>query len=207
VEELEAVNNPEDPTAGSRKVPFSRELFIEAADFCEEPPPKYYRLAPGRDVRLRYGYLIKCVGVVKDPATGQVTAVRCTYDPQTRGGQAPDGRKVRGTIHWVEAARSVPARVRLYDHLFTAADPEDVDTWEDFLAGLNPDSEQVLTGCRVEPALAGAAAGTRMQFERQGYFCVDADSSADDLVFNRTVSLRDSWAKIVQRQQQGAAGS
>ncbi len=203
VEHLEAVNNPEDAAAGTRLVPFSRELFIEAADFREEPPPKYFRLAPGREVRLRYGYFIRCVDVVKDPATGAVTELRCTYDPATRGGQAPDGRKVRGTIHWVSAAHAVPATVRLYDHLFTAADPDDVPDGEDFLAALNPASEQVLEGCRVEPALAGAPAGTRLQLERQGYFCVDPDTAPGGLILNRTVSLRDTWAKIEQRQKQG----
>ena len=196
VEELDAVNNPEDPGMGTRKVPFSRELYIEKEDFREDPPKKFFRLAPGREVRLRYGYFITCVGVVKDENTGEVVELRCTYDPDTRGGQAPDGRKVRGTIHWVSAAHSLEADLRLYNHLFTTERPDDVGGGVDFTSSLNPDSLETLKSCRVEPSLADAAPGSRYQFERQGYFCVDADSSPQALVFNRTVSLRDSWARI-----------
>ena len=196
VDELDAVNNPEDPGMGTRKVPFSRELYIEKEDFREDPPKKFFRLAPGREVRLRYGYFITCVGVVKDENTGEVVELRCTYDPETRGGQAPDGRRVRGTIHWVSAAHSLEAELRLYDHLFTTERPDDVGEGADFTSYLNPDSLETLVSCRVEPSLAGAAPGDRYQFERQGYFCVDADSSPGALVFNRTVSLRDSWARI-----------
>ena len=194
-DQLEAVNNPEDPAMGTRKVPFSRELYIEREDFMEDPPKKFFRLAPGREVRLRYGYLITCVGVVRDEGTGEVVELRCTYDPETRGGHAPDGRKVRGTIHWVSAPHSLEAEVRLYGHLFTTERPEEGDA--DFRSYLNPRSLETLTGCRVEPSLAGAEPGSRYQFERQGYFCVDEiDSKAGALVFNQTVSLRDSWAKI-----------
>ena len=197
VEELEAVNNPEDPSKGTRKIPFSRELYIEREDFREDPPAKFFRLAPGREVRLRYGYFITCVGSVKDERSGEVVELRCTYDPETRGGQASDGRKVRGTIHWASAAHSLEAEVRLYDHLFTNDDPDDAEDGADFKSNLNPDSLETLTSCRVEPSLAGAAPGSQYQFERQGYFCVDSvDSSDEALVFNRTVSLRDSWAKI-----------
>ncbi len=199
-EELEAVNNPEDPSAGTRNVPFSRELYIERDDFREDPPRKFFRLAPGREVRLRYGYFITCTDVVKD-ATGNVTELRCTYDPETRGGQAPDGRKVRGTIHWVSAPHSVPVELRLYDHLFTAEKPG--ADGADFRDSLNPESLTTLTSCRVEPNLAEAKPGTTYQFERQGYFCVDPDSTPGALVFNRTVSLRDSWAKI-ERKPNGA---
>ena len=196
VEELEAQNNPEDPSMGSRKVTFSRELYIEREDFREEPPPKFFRLAPGREVRLRYGYLIRCVEVVKDEA-GEVVELRCTYDPETRGGYAPDGRKVRGTIHWVSAAHSVPAEVRLYDQLFDVERPDDADDGSEYSSNLNPNSLETLTACRVEPSLASAKAHTPYQFERQGYFCVDSvDSSPGALVFNRTVPLRDSWRKI-----------
>ena len=196
VEELEAVNNPEDSSMGSRKVPFSRELYIEEDDFREDPPPKYFRLAPGREVRLRYGYFIKCVDVVKDE-DGGIVELRCTYDPETRGGHAPDGRKVRGTIHWVSAAHSVTAEVRLYDHLFATEVPDDTPEGSDFRSNLNPGSLETLTSCRVEPGLADATPGTPYQFERRGYFCVDSlDSSPLALVFNRTVSLRDSWRKI-----------
>ena len=194
VEELEAVNNPEDPSMGTRTVPFSRELYVERDDFREDPPRKFFRLSLGREVRLRYGYFITCVDVVKDEESGEVVELRCTYDPETRGGQAPDGRKVRGTIHWVSAARSLQAEVRLYDHLFNAERPDEL---EDYLSALNPNSVEVLTDCRVEPGLASAAPGSRYQFERQGYFCVDSiDSRPGALVFNRTVSLRDTWAKI-----------
>jgi glutaminyl-tRNA synthetase len=197
IEDLDGVNNPEDPSMGSRKVPFSRELYIEREDFREDPPRKFFRLAPGREVRLRYGYFITCTGVEKDDQTGEVVAVRCTYDPETRGGQAPDGRRVKGTIHWVSAPRSLEAEVRLYEHLFTAVRPDATEDGDDYGAQLNPGSLATLTSCRVEPSLRGATPGARYQFERQGYFCVDSvDSAPGALVFNRTVSLRDSWAKI-----------
>ncbi|HLA82564.1 MAG TPA: glutamine--tRNA ligase/YqeY domain fusion protein [Thermoleophilia bacterium] len=206
VEEVTAVNNPEDAAAGTRTLPFSRVLYIEQDDFRENPPPKYYRLAPGREVRLRYAYFIKCVEAVKD-AGGTVVELRCTYDPATRGGDAPDGRKVKATIHWVSATHAVPAEVRLYERLFLKEDPEDVDEGQDFLASLNPNSLQLLTGCWVEPGLAQAKAGTIYQFERQGYFCVDPESANGTLVFNRAVSLKDEWAKIEKAQgQQPAAG-
>ncbi|MDH7601111.1 MAG: glutamine--tRNA ligase/YqeY domain fusion protein [Armatimonadota bacterium] len=193
-EELDAVNNPEDPSAGTRKVPFSRELYIERDDFREVPPPKYYRLAPGREVRLRYAYFIKCVDVVKD-AEGNVVELRCTYDPATRGGDAPDGRKVKATLHWVSARHAVEAEARLYDHLFLKPDPEDVEPGGSFLDNLNPNSLEVKR-CFVEPSVVGSPVGTRYQFERIGYFCVDPDSTPEKLVFNRTVTLRDTWAKI-----------
>ncbi len=193
-EELDAVNNPEDPEAGTRKVPFGRELYIERDDFREEPPPKYYRLAPGREVRLRYAYFIKCVDVVKDE-NGEVVELHCTYDPATRGGDAPDGRKVKATLHWVSAPHAVAAEARLYDHLFIKPDPDDVEEGETFISNLNPNSLRVTT-CYVEPSVIGAEPGTRYQFERQGYFCVDKDSTSDKLVFNRTATLRDTWAKI-----------
>ena len=198
VEELDAVNNPEDEAAGTRKVPFSRVLFIERGDFMEDPPKKYFRLAPGREVRLRYAYFITCVDVVKDPLTGEVSELRCTYDPETRGGYAPDGRKVRGTIHWVSAQHAVEAQVRLYNHLFSKECPEDGDG--DYRDSLNSDSLQVVDGCRIERSLAQARPGARYQFERQGYYCVDSDSSDERLVFNRTVSLRDTWARIQRNQ-------
>jgi len=197
VEELEAVNNPEDPGMGSRKVPFSRVLYIEGEDFLEEPPKKFFRLAPGREVRLRYAYFIKCVGMVKDEQSGELVELHCTYDPETRGGWAPDGRKVKATLHWVSAAHSLQAEVRLYDHLFTKANPSDEKESVDFKTYLNPNSLETLTSCRVEPSLAGATPGSRYQFERQGYFCVDTKDSSDEaLVFNRTVTLRDTWARI-----------
>ncbi len=200
VEQLEAVNNPEDPNAGTRKVTFSRQLFIEREDFMEEPPKKFYRLAPGREIRLRYAYFITCTDVVKD-GNGQVVELHCTYDPATRGGDAPDGRKVKATLHWVSAEHSLPAEVRLYDHLFTKEIPDDVEEDEDFKSNLNPSSLDVLKDCRVEPSLAEATPLNRYQFERLGYFCVDPDSSNDKLVFNRTVTLRDPWAKIQKAQQ------
>ena len=196
VEEMEAVNNPEDPSAGTRKVPFSRELYVERDDFREDPPSKFYRLAPGREVRLRYAYIIKCVDVVKDPNTGEVTELRCTYDPDSKSGSPGSGRKVRGTVHWVSAPHAVSAEVRLYDHLFTKENPDDTDPGLDFTSNLNPDSLRILHGCRLEPSLAGALVGARYQFERLGYFCVDRDSSPGSLVFNRTVTLRDTWARI-----------
>ena len=201
VEELEAVNNPEDETAGTRHLPFSRVLYVERSDFREDPPKKYFRLAPGREVRLRYAYFITCVDVVKDPKTDEVTELRCTYDPETRGGYAPDGRKVRGTIHWVSAAHVLDAEVRLYEHLFVSEVPEDVEEERDYTSQLNPASRTVLTGCRVESSLAEARIGDRCQFERQGYFCLDPDTSGGSLVFNRTVSLRDTWAKIERKDR------
>ncbi len=201
VEEMDCVNNPEDPSMGARKVPFSRVLYIEGEDFREDPPRKWFRLAPGREVRLRYAYYITCGGVVKDEHTGEVVELHSTYDPQTRGGWAPDGRTVRGTLHWVSAAHSLEAEVRLYDRLFLKANPLDGEDGEDFIAHLNPKSLETLTSCRVEPSLAGAAPGSIYQFERQGYFCVDPDSTDERLVFNRTVALRDSWAKIEKAQQ------
>jgi glutaminyl-tRNA synthetase len=200
VEELEAVNNPEDTSAGTRKVPFSKELYIEREDFMEEPPRKFYRLAPGREVRLRYAYFIKCTDVIKDE-NGEVVELHCTYDPATRGGDAPDGRKVKSTLHWVSAPHSLPAEVRLYDHLFTKENPDDAAEGEDFKSNLNPNSLEVLTCCRVEPSLVDTKPLSRFQFERLGYFCVDPDSSSGKLVFNRTVSLRDPWAKIQKAQK------
>jgi len=195
VEEMKAVNNPEDAGMGTRKVPFSRVLYIEQEDFREDPPKKFYRLAPGREVRLRYAYFIKCVGVVKDEQTGEVTELHCTYDPETRGGDAPDGRKVKVTLHWVSAEHSIPAEVKLYDRLFNVENP--VGEKDDFKNYLNPNSLETLRSCRVEPGLANVRPGDRYQFERMGYFCVDLkDSSGEKLVFNRTVTLRDPWEKI-----------
>ena len=200
VEMLDAVNNPDDPSAGTRQVPFSRELYVEQDDFREVPPKKYYRLAPGQEVRLRWGYFIRCQEAVKDPATGAVVELRCTYDPATRGGNAPDGRKVQGTIHWVSAAHALTAEVRLYDHLFKVPAPEDVPAGVDYKTNLNPESLVTLADCKLEPSLATAQPGDRMQFERVGYFCVDTvDSRPGRPVFNRTVSLRDSWAKIEKK--------
>jgi glutaminyl-tRNA synthetase len=200
-EELDVINNPEDPEAGRRKVPFGRELYIDQDDFREVPPPKYFRLSPGREVRLRNAYFLKCEEVVKGP-DGEIVELRCTYDPATRGGDAPDGRKVKATLHWVSAAHAIPAEARLYDHLFLKPDPDDVEQGQSYLANLNPNALEVTT-CHVEPSVLGAAPGTRYQFERQGYFCVDKDSTADRLVFNRTVTLRDSWAKIEKAMQGG----
>jgi glutaminyl-tRNA synthetase len=202
VEDMVGVNNPEDPVAGTRTVPFSRVLYIEQDDFRENPPPKYYRLAPGREVRLRYAYLLKCVDVVKD-AQGDVVELKCTYDPATRGGDAPDGRKVKATIHWVSAEHAVPARVRLYDRLFVKEDPDEADGGQDFLANLNPNSLEELTGCWVEPSLAESKPGSIYQFERQGYFCVDPDAAKGSLAFNRAVSLKDQWARIERAQRAG----
>ena len=197
VEELEAVNNPEDPTMGTRRVPFSRELYIEQEDFREEPPKGFFRLSPGREVRLRYAYIIKCEKVIKDPDTGTVTELRCTYDPDTKSGSSQSKRKVKATIHWVSATHAIGAEVRLYDHLFTKEDLDDIPEGSDWLANINPKSLERLTGCRVEPLLAKAKGGERYQFERLGYFCVDTvDSSPSSLVFNRTVTLRDTWAKV-----------
>ncbi|MCF7957499.1 MAG: glutamine--tRNA ligase/YqeY domain fusion protein [Phycisphaerae bacterium] len=195
IDMLEAINNPEDESAGTRLVPFTKEMYIEQDDFMEDPPKKFFRLAPGREVRLRYAYFVTCTDVVKDE-NGQVVELHCTYDPETRGGNAPDGRKVKATLHWVSATESVPAEVRLYDHLFTKENPDDVGEDEDFKDSLNPDSLEVLTGCRVEPILKDARVEDRVQFERLGYFCVDKDSTPEHLVFNRTVGLRDMWAKI-----------
>jgi len=195
VDELDAVNNPEDASMGTRKVPFSRVLYIERDDFMEEPPKEFYRLAPDREVRLRYAYFVTCKRVVKD-AAGNITEVLCTHDPATRGGNAPDGRKVKATLHWVSAAHSIPAEVRLYDHLFTKPDPDDVPEGQDYTANLNPRSLEVLADCKLEPSLRGATAGSRFQFERLGYFCVDPDSTGEELVFNRTVKLKDAWAKV-----------
>ena len=194
VEEMDAINNPEDEGAGTRKVPFSKVLYIEQEDFREDPPKQYYRLAPGREVRLRYGYLITCQHAVKD-ADGNIVELHCTYDPETRGGNTPDGRKVKSTIHWVSAAHAVDAEVRVYDNLFTKEDPNEVEEGQDFTANLNPQSLDTLRGCKVEPSLGNAVAGTRYQFERMGYFCVDPDSKPGAPVFNRTVTLKDSWQK------------
>ena len=201
VEELEAVNNPEDESAGKRQVPFSRVLYIEQDDFREDPPKKFFRLAPGKEVRLRYGYYVKCVNVVKD-SSGQVGEVHCTYDPATKGGWAPDGRKVQGTIHWLSAAHAIPAEVRLYDTLFTKPDPDDVEEGQDWKVNLNPKSLEVVSQAWVEPSLASAKPGDRYQFERVGYFCVDKDSAPGKLVFNRTVGLVDTWAKIEKKAEQ-----
>jgi glutaminyl-tRNA synthetase len=199
-EDLEAINNPEDPSAGSRRVPFGRVLYIEQDDFLENPPKDFFRLAPGREVRLRYAYFVRCVGVIKDPTTGAVTEVRCTYDPATRGGDAPDGRKVKGTLHWVSADHAVNAEVRLYDHLFSKPDPDDVPEGQDYRANLNPHSLIVVPEAKLEPSLSGAAVGSRYQFERLGYFCVDKDSAPGRLVFNRAVTLRDTWAKMQKKK-------
>ena len=198
VEELEAENNPEDPGAGSRKVPFSRVLYVERDDFREDPPKKWFRLAPGREVRLKHAYYVTCVDVVKDEHTGEVVELHCTYDPETRGGWSQDGRKVRGTLHWVSAEHALEAEVRLYDRLFTKDNPDDVEEGLDFTSNLNPDSLEVLSSCRVEPGLINAASGDRFQFLRLGYFCVDPDSSDGILAFNRMATLRDTWAKIAR---------
>ncbi len=203
VEELEAINNPEDPTMGTRMVPFSRVLYVERDDFREDAPKKWFRLAPGREIRLRYGYYITCVNVVKDKKTGEVVELHCTYDPATKGGWSPDGRKVRGTLHWVSAAHAIEAEVRLYDHLFLKPNPEEVEDGSDFKSNVNPNSFESLQYCRLEPSLAGATPRSRYQFERLGYFCLDPDSSDNKLVFNRTVTLRDTWAKIEKKMKEG----
>ncbi len=203
VEEVEAVNNPEDAAMGTRKVPFSKVLYIEQDDFKEVPPKQFYRLSPGREVRLRYGYFIKCTSVVKDEKTGEPVEVHCTYDPATRGGNAPDGRKVKSTIHWVSARHAIDAEVRLYENLFTREDPNETDEGENFTANLNPRSLEVLAAAKLEPSLRDAVEGGRYQFERLGYFCVDPDSVLGKLVFNRTVALRDSYARIEKAQQGG----
>ena len=204
-QEFEAVNNPEDPSMGSRKVPFSRVIYVEQDDFREDPPRRFYRLSPGREVRLRYACYITCVSVVKDETTGEVVELHCTYDPESLGGSSPDGRRVQATLHWVSAAHAVDAEVRLYEHLFATPEPgSGDDAAADYKSDLNPDSLTVLTSCKVEPSLAGATPGSRYQFERQGYFCVDTvDSTNGNLVFNRTVPLRDSWARIEQAGKQG----
>ncbi len=204
VEQMEAVNNPEDPQAGTRLVPFTRELWIESDDFRETPPKGYYRLYPGNEVRLRYGYVVRCTGCVKD-AQGNVVEVHCTYDPQTRGGNTPDGRKVKATIHWVSVPYALEAEVRLYDNLFVKPDPDDAEPGKDWTSNLNPDSLEVLAGCRMEPSLKTAQPGDRFQFERLGYFCVDPDTTAEKMVFNRTVGLRDTWAKVEKKLNTGQA--
>jgi glutaminyl-tRNA synthetase len=201
VEQMEAVNNPEDPAMGTRSVPFSRVLYIEQDDFREDPPKQYFRLSPGREVRLRYGYFITCTGVVKDQGTGEIVEVRCSYDPATRGGNAPDGRKVKSTIHWLSAEHAIDGEVRLYDNLFTKEDPNEVAEGGDFTDNLNPNSLEVVTSAKLEPSLKGAAPGSRYQFERLGYFCVDLDSTPEKPVFNRTVALRDTWAKIEKKSK------
>jgi glutaminyl-tRNA synthetase len=202
VEEMDAVNNPEDPNAGTRKVPFSRVLYIEQDDFRENPPKQYYRLSPGREVRLRYGYFVTCTGMIKND-NGEVIEVHCTYDPATRGGNSPDGRKVKSTIHWVSAAHAVDAEVRLYGNLFAKPDPNEVEPGKDFTANLNPNSLEIVSNAKVEPSLANAALEARYQFERIGYFCVDPDSQPGKPVFNRTVALKDTWAKIEKGQRPG----
>jgi len=201
IEELEAINNPEDPCAGTRIVHFSKEIYIERDDFKEEPPQKFFRLAPGREVRLRYGYFIKCVEIIKDKTTGKIKELHCTYDPETRGGYAPDGRKVQGTLHWVSAKDALEVEVRLYDRLFTKADLNDLDEGAEFLDFINPDSLQINQHCLVEASLSIATPGSRYQFEREGYFIVDPDSAPGKLVFNRIVPLRDTWAKIEEAQK------
>jgi glutaminyl-tRNA synthetase len=200
VEEVDVINNPEDPEAGTRKVPFSRELYIEHDDFREDPPKKFFRLAPGREVRLRCAYFITCTEVVKTDA-GDIVELRCTYDPATRGGDAPDGRRVKATLHWVSALHALDTEVRLYDRLFSVEDPERADDGKTFVDYLNPSSLEVLSNAKAEPSLGAARPGDRFQFERLGYFCVDPDTRDGALVFNRTVSLRDTWAKIEQRQE------
>ncbi len=199
VEEFEAENNPEDPSAGTRKVPFSREVYIEREDFMEDPPKKFFRLAPGREVRLKHAYLVTCTGVEKDPRTGEILAVHCTHDPESRGGSPKDGRRVKGTLHWVSAAHAVQGEARLYGRLFTKENPLDVEEGKEFTDYLNPESLVVLQGCMLEPSLAEAAPGSRFQFLRQGYFCVDPDSRPGRPVFNLTVPLKDSWAKIQKK--------
>jgi len=196
IEYLDAVNNPENPDAGTRKVPFARELYIEQEDFMEAPPKQFFRLAPGREVRLRYAYFIKCERVVKNPDTGEIAALHCTYDPATRGGDSPDGRKVKATLHWVSSEHSIPATVRLYDYLFVNENPNDIEAGADFINYLNPKSLQILAA-RLEPSLLKALPANRYQFERMGYFNVDpVDSSPGKLVFNRIVTLKDEWVKI-----------
>jgi len=200
IEELDAVNNPEDAAAGTRKVPFSRTLYIEHDDFREDPPKQFYRLAPGREVRLRYGYIIKCVRVTKDPQTGTVTELHCTYDPETKSGSAQEQRKVKATIHWVSAAHALKSTVRLYHPLLLPDETKDQPAG-DWTQALNPQSLETLSGCLVEPSLGSATPGSRFQFERQGYFCLDLDSSPESLLFNRTVPLKDAWARVEKTQR------
>ncbi|MCK5113412.1 MAG: glutamine--tRNA ligase/YqeY domain fusion protein [Phycisphaerae bacterium] len=200
VDQLEAINNPEDASAGTREVSFTRELYIERNDFMEDAPKKFFRLTLGKEVRLRYAYFIICTDVIKD-ADGKIIELHCTYDPATRGGDAPDGRKVKGTLHWVSAEHSISAEVRLYEHLFAKENPEDVEEGADFTSNLNPDSLKVVTDARIEPSVSVSESGSRYQFERIGYFCVDADSTANQLVFNRTVSLKDTWAKMQKKAE------
>jgi glutaminyl-tRNA synthetase len=199
-ESLDAINNPEDPSAGVREIPFSREIYIERDDFMVDPPKKFYRLAPGREIRLRYAYFIRCEDVVRDQE-GEIVELHCTYDPATRGGNAPDGRKVKATLHWVSAKHAIDAEVRLYDRLFAKEDPDEGEAGETWLDNLNPDSLRVLNACKVEPSIADARPGDRLQFERKGYFCVDPDSVEGHVVFNRTVTLRDTWAKVREREK------
>ncbi len=201
VEEMEAVNNPEDPDAGTRSVPFSKVLYLERDDFMIDPPKKFYRLAPGREVRLRYAYFVKCVDYAADEKTGAVTELRCVYDPETKGGNAPDGRKVKATLHWVSAAHAIEGEVRLYEKLFTKENPFEVDEGGDWTDNLNPDSLKVLTDCKLEPNLKNPEPGFRCQFERMGYFCADPDGEPDKPVFNRTVTLKDEWARIQKRKK------
>jgi glutaminyl-tRNA synthetase len=200
IEEMEAINNPEDAAAGTRTVPFSKTLYIEQDDFREEAPKKYHRLTPGQEVRLRYGYLVTCTGCVKDPKSGEVTEVHCTYDPATRGGNTPDGRKVKGTIHWVSASKAVDAEVRVYDNLFTKPDPSDVPDGQDYRVNLNPNSLEIIPAAKVEPSLLAAKVNDKFQFERLGYFSVDKDTQSGKPVFNRTVTLKDTWAKIEAKE-------
>jgi glutaminyl-tRNA synthetase len=200
VEFVEVANNPEDPSAGTRQVPFSRELYIEQDDFREIPPPKYYRLSPGKEVRLRNAYFITAQRVVKD-AAGNIVEVHCTYDPLSRGGNSPDGRKVKSTIHWVSTAHAISAEIRLYDKLFLKPDPGDVEEGQDVLSNLNPNSVEILLGAKLEPSLSNAKLEDRFQFERVGYFCLDPDSTEGNLVFNRTLPLKDSWAKIEKKSR------
>ena len=203
VEMMEAINNPEDAAMGTRQVPFSKVVYIEQDDFREQPPKHFYRLSPGREVRLRYGYFITCTSVIKDEKTGEALEVHSTYDPATRGGDSPDGRRVKSTIHWVSAAHAIDAEARLYDNLFTKENPDEAPEGQDFTANLNPHSLEVVRGCKLEPSLRATAPGTRYQFERLGYFCVDLDSKPEGLVFNRTAALRDTWAKIEKREKGG----
>jgi glutaminyl-tRNA synthetase len=204
IDQLDAVNNPEDASAGTRKVPFGKEIYIERDDFMEEPPRKFFRLAPGREVRLRYAFFITCNEVIKDDA-GNITELHCTYDPQTRGGDAPDGRKVKATLHWVSAEHAVDAEVRLYEHLFKKENPDDTEDGQDFTANINPESLSVLANCKAEPAVAEMKPLDRCQFERLGYFCMDPDSTTEKLVFNKTVGLRDTWAKIQKQKSASKA--
>jgi glutaminyl-tRNA synthetase len=199
VEMIDADNNPEDPDSGTRKIPFSREIYIEQEDFREDPPKKYFRLSPGREVRLKHAYYITCEKVIKDEKTGEIKELHCTYDPESRGGWTSDNRRVKGTLHWVSAQHAINVEVRLYDHLFTKEDPDEVEEGKTFIDNLNPNSIEVLTGCLAEPGLAEVKSGDLFQFMRQGYFCVDPDSEPGKLVFNRAVSLRDTWAKIEQK--------